>query len=116
MSTPENENNSTATDEIGTVDVVDAENGAVDETEDPGVEAQVDAAEDEADAVEGGEAAVEQADEEQAEAAVEDEAAAEPATDESAADEPEEEVDPVEELRKQLRRAPGDWYLSLIHI
>lgn len=111
MSTPENENNSTATDEIGTVDVVDAENGAADETEDPGVEAQVEAAEDEADAVEGGEAAVEQADEEQAEAAVEDEAAAEPATDESAADEPEEEVDPVEELRKQLRRAPGDWYV-----
>jgi transcriptional antiterminator NusG len=28
-----------------------------------------------------------------------------------AADEPEEEVDPVEEMRAALRRAPGDWYV-----
>ncbi len=27
------------------------------------------------------------------------------------APEPEEELDPVEELKKQLRRAPGDWYV-----
>ncbi|GAA2064703.1 transcription termination/antitermination protein NusG [Williamsia deligens] len=27
------------------------------------------------------------------------------------ADEPAEEVDPVEELKKELRRAPGDWYV-----
>ncbi|MGJ0117867.1 transcription termination/antitermination protein NusG [Williamsia sp. MIQD14] len=31
-------------------------------------------------------------------------------TDEAPA-EPEEEVDPVEELKKELRRAPGDWYV-----
>ncbi|MFW0788709.1 transcription termination/antitermination protein NusG [Gordonia sp. CPCC 205333] len=36
-----------------------------------------------------------------------DEAAAE----QPAVEEPEEEVDPVEELRKELRRAPGDWYV-----
>ncbi|GAA1885827.1 transcription termination/antitermination protein NusG [Williamsia serinedens] len=29
----------------------------------------------------------------------------------AAADEPVEEVDPVEELKKELRRAPGDWYV-----
>ncbi|MBE7194151.1 MAG: transcription termination/antitermination protein NusG [Gordonia polyisoprenivorans] len=29
----------------------------------------------------------------------------------AAADEPAEEVDPVEELKKELRRAPGDWYV-----
>jgi transcriptional antiterminator NusG len=30
---------------------------------------------------------------------------------ESSDDEPAEEVDPVEELKKELRRAPGDWYV-----
>ncbi|MBP0644318.1 transcription termination/antitermination factor NusG, partial [Mycobacterium tuberculosis] len=30
---------------------------------------------------------------------------------ESDADAAEEEVDPAEELRKQLRRAPGEWYV-----
>ncbi|MET9200354.1 transcription termination/antitermination protein NusG [Gordonia sp. NPDC003585] len=104
MSTPENENVSAAQDSA--VDVVDADVvedavATVDETDDPGVEAQAEAAEDEADAVEGGEAAVEKADE--AAEAVAEEAAAEPAV--------EEELDPVEELRKQLRRAPGDWYV-----
>jgi transcriptional antiterminator NusG len=38
-----------------------------------------------------------------------------PSTDEAPTDEtpaePEEEVDPVEELKKELRRAPGDWYV-----
>ena len=38
-----------------------------------------------------------------------------PSTDEATTDEtpaePEEEVDPVEELKKELRRAPGDWYV-----
>ncbi|MCH5644190.1 transcription termination/antitermination protein NusG [Gordonia sp. ABSL49_1] len=104
MSTPENENVSAAQDSA--VDVVDADVvedavATVDETDDPGVEAQAEAAEDEADAVEGGEDAVEKADE--AAEAVAEEAAAEPAV--------EEELDPVEELRKQLRRAPGDWYV-----
>ncbi|ALE72149.1 transcription termination/antitermination protein NusG [Pseudonocardia sp. EC080610-09] len=33
------------------------------------------------------------------------------ATDEPAADEPAEDVDPEEELRAALRRAPGDWYV-----
>ncbi|MDL9936039.1 transcription termination/antitermination protein NusG [Gordonia sp. ABSL1-1] len=98
MSTPENEITSNP-EEIGATDSVDvADNGAaladaevaVDETDDPGVEAQVEAAVDEAEAVDGGEAAVEAAD---AEAVAE------------------EELDPVEELRKQLRRAPGDWYV-----
>ncbi|MEH3156100.1 MAG: transcription termination/antitermination protein NusG [Gordonia paraffinivorans] len=32
-------------------------------------------------------------------------------SDDATADEPAEEVDPVEELKKELRRAPGDWYV-----
>ena len=32
-------------------------------------------------------------------------------SDDTAAEEPAEEVDPVEELKKELRRAPGDWYV-----
>ncbi|MGW5522381.1 transcription termination/antitermination protein NusG [Gordonia sp. NPDC003950] len=94
MSTPDN----TETTEFDAADVVvdDAVDDAVvdeavDETDEPGVDAQAEAAEDELAAVEGGEAAVEAAD--------------------APADEPEEEVDPAEELRKQLRRAPGEWYV-----
>ncbi|MCB0883214.1 MAG: transcription termination/antitermination protein NusG, partial [Propionibacteriaceae bacterium] len=46
------------------------------------------------------------------ETAAADEAAAEdaPVAEEPVAEEPV-EVDPVEEMRKQLRRAPGDWYV-----
>ena len=35
----------------------------------------------------------------------------EPVSDGPVSDEPEEEVDPVEEMRAALRRAPGDWYV-----
>ncbi|MEP9415007.1 transcription termination/antitermination protein NusG [Gordonia sp. VNQ95] len=86
-----------AVDDVVVDDAVDdaVVDEAVDETDEPGVDAQAEAAEDELAAVEGGEAAVEAA----------DEAADAPA------DEPEEEVDPAEELRKQLRRAPGEWYV-----
>ncbi len=60
------------------------------------------------------EAAVDEAGDTDVEAAAEGDDA--PATDvasedASAEEAPEEEVDPVEELRKQLRRAPGDWYV-----
>ncbi|MFW0786094.1 transcription termination/antitermination protein NusG [Gordonia sp. CPCC 206044] len=97
MSTPENEIESTpeGIDDADT-SVVDA----VDETDDPGVEAQVEAAEDDAAAVDGGEAAEDA-----------DDAAADEVDAEQAADAPAEEADPVEELRKQLRRAPGEWYV-----
>jgi transcription termination/antitermination protein NusG len=44
-------------------------------------------------------------------AAVEDGAVAEDAAGEPTEDVPEEEVDPVEEMRAALRRAPGDWYV-----
>ena len=97
MSTPDNEFDPTDTVET---DVTDAGSEAtVDETDDPGTEAQVEAAQDDAAAVDGGEEAVEQA-----------EAAEDAAVDADAA-EAEEEVDPAEELRKQLRRAPGEWYV-----
>ena len=97
MSTPDNEFD--PTDAVET-DVTDAGSEAtVDETDDPGTEAQVEAAQDDAAAVDGGEEAVEQA-----------EAAEDAAVDADAA-EAEEEVDPAEELRKQLRRAPGEWYV-----
>ncbi|MAU81503.1 transcription termination/antitermination protein NusG [Gordonia sp. Z-3] len=104
MSTPENEIESTTE----SADAVDASAvDAVDETNDPGVEAQVEAAADDEAAVDGGEVAVEEA--EAVEDAVADEAEV---ADEVAAEEaPAEEADPVEELRKQLRRAPGDWYV-----
>ncbi|MXP20326.1 transcription termination/antitermination protein NusG [Gordonia sp. HNM0687] len=104
MSTPDNEIEST-TESLDAVEssAVDA----VDETNDPGVEAQVEAAVDDEAAVDGGEVAVEEA--EAVEDAVADEAEV---ADEVAAEEaPAEEADPVEELRKQLRRAPGDWYV-----
>ncbi|MGC4934032.1 transcription termination/antitermination protein NusG [Gordonia sp. DT30] len=97
MSTPDN----TEAAEFDTVDeaVNDAAvEAGVDETDEPGVEAQAEAAEDEAAAIDGGEAAVD----------ADEEAAHEQAADVPA--EPE-ETDPVEELRKQLRRAPGEWYV-----
>ncbi len=126
MSTPENE--------IELTDVDTSVMDAVDETDDLGVEAQIEAAEDDAAAVDGGEAAVEaDEDEDLAEAgededlaeAGEDEDLAEADEDEDVADETndvedtaveeaevvEEETDPVEALRKQLRRAPGEWYV-----
>ncbi|MGV9858761.1 transcription termination/antitermination protein NusG [Gordonia sp. NPDC003425] len=90
MSTPDNEFETT-----DAVDGTDATGADESIDNDPGVEAQVEAAEDDAAAVEGGEEAVAEADE--AEAPAED---GEP-----------EELDPAEELRKQLRRAPGDWYV-----
>ncbi|MGV9712211.1 transcription termination/antitermination protein NusG [Gordonia sp. NPDC003424] len=108
MSTPENEIEAF---EVDTVDVVAADDaldqdasdqGVVDETTDPGVEAQYEAAEDDEAAVEGGEAAVEAAEDAELIAAV-DEAVEEAL--------PAEDADPVEELRKQLRRAPGEWYV-----
>ncbi|MEE4024103.1 transcription termination/antitermination protein NusG [Gordonia sp. PKS22-38] len=101
MSTPENEIESAPE----SVDVAAID--AVDETNDPAVEAQIEAAADDEAAVDGGEVAVEEAE------AVEDAVADEvDVADEVAAEEaPAEEADPVEELRKQLRRAPGDWYV-----
>ncbi|GAC47080.1 transcription termination/antitermination protein NusG [Gordonia aichiensis] len=105
MSTPDNEFEPT-----DVADTVDAD-ATVDETDDPGTEAQVEAAQDDAAAVDGGEDAVEQAE------AAED-AAAESGAEGSDAEgsdaegsDAEEEVDPAEELRKQLRRAPGEWYV-----
>ncbi|MYR08584.1 transcription termination/antitermination protein NusG [Gordonia sp. SID5947] len=103
MSTPENEIEPTA-ESIGEVDTSAVD--TADETDDPGVEAQVEAAEDDAAAVDGGEAVVEEA-----EAAEDSDTGDEAVADEAVAEEPAEDLDPVEELRKQLRRAPGDWYV-----
>lgn len=86
MSTPENELASTDTVDAAVTDEVDE--AAVDEAGDTDVET----------AAEGDEAPATDVVSEDA-----DETPAEEA--------PEEEVDPVEELRKQLRRAPGDWYV-----
>ena len=93
MSTPENELASTDAVDVADADVDAAvtdevDGAAVDEAGDTDVEA----------AAEGDEAPATDVDSEDA-----DETPAEEA--------PEEEVDPVEELRKQLRRAPGDWYV-----
>ncbi|TYQ09324.1 UNVERIFIED_ORG: transcription antitermination protein nusG [Gordonia westfalica J30] len=93
MSTPENELASTDAFDVADADVDAAvtdevDEAAVDEAGDTDVEA----------AAEGDEAPATDVDSEDA-----DETPAEEA--------PEEEVDPVEELRKQLRRAPGDWYV-----
>ncbi|MHC3001548.1 transcription termination/antitermination protein NusG [Gordonia metallireducens] len=93
MSTPENELASTDAVDVADADVDAAvtdevDEAAVDEAGDTDVEA----------AAEGDEAPATDVDSEDA-----DETPAEEA--------PEEEVDPVEELRKQLRRAPGDWYV-----
>ncbi|MBD0861944.1 transcription termination/antitermination protein NusG [Gordonia sp. zg691] len=90
MSTPENELASTDTAEVADVDVDAPETDAVETEVD--VESEVDV---ETDGTE--------------ETAEGDEDAA---SEEAASEEAEpEEVDPVEELRKQLRRAPGDWYV-----
>ena len=51
------------------------------------------------------------ADEQPADEALADEAVAATAAAETLADEAEAEVDPVEEMRAALRRAPGDWYV-----
>ncbi|GAC52289.1 MULTISPECIES: transcription termination/antitermination protein NusG [Gordonia] len=90
MSTPENELASTDAVDVADTDVDAAVTDEVDE------------------------AAVDEAGDTDVEAAAEGDDA--PATDvasedASAEEAPEEEVDPVEELRKQLRRAPGDWYV-----
>ncbi|ATD69752.1 MULTISPECIES: transcription termination/antitermination protein NusG [Gordonia] len=90
MSTPENELASTDAVDVADTDVDAAVTDEVDE------------------------AAVDEAGDTDVEAAAEGDDA--PATDVasedvSAEEAPEEEVDPVEELRKQLRRAPGDWYV-----
>lgn len=83
MSTPEN---TEAADVEGVVtDEAVTDETLVDETDDPGVEAQAEAAE--------------------------DEAATDEVTEEADAPAEPEETDPVEELRKQLRRAPGEWYV-----
>ncbi|OUC77867.1 transcription termination/antitermination protein NusG [Gordonia lacunae] len=98
MSTPENELAST-----DSVDVADAAVDAADVDADvtDAVDTEGDAAADDA-IVEGDEAAAE-------DTVSEDAADAGEAAD--ATEAPAEEVDPVEELRKQLRRAPGDWYV-----
>ncbi|TSD96289.1 transcription termination/antitermination protein NusG [Gordonia rubripertincta] len=93
MSTPENELASTDAVDVADTDVDAAvtdevDEAAVDEAGDTDVEA----------AAEGDEAPATDVDSEGADVTAAEEA-------------PEEEVDPVEELRKQLRRAPGDWYV-----
>ncbi|GAB98945.1 transcription antitermination protein NusG [Gordonia namibiensis NBRC 108229] len=93
MSTPENELASTDAVDVADADVDAAvtdevDEAAVDEAGDTDVEV----------AAEGDEAPATDVDSEDADATPAEEA-------------PEEEVDPVEELRKQLRRAPGDWYV-----
>ncbi|MFE0751639.1 transcription termination/antitermination protein NusG [Gordonia sp. NPDC058843] len=98
MSTPENELASTDSVDVADVDVDAAVTDAV------GTEG--DAAADDV-VVEGDEAPAE-------DTVSEDVDTAEADADEAPADEApaeEAEVDPVEELRKQLRRAPGDWYV-----
>ncbi|MDS1116836.1 transcription termination/antitermination protein NusG [Gordonia westfalica] len=88
MSTPENELASTDAVDVAVTDEVDE--AAVDEAGDTEVVA----------AAEGDEAPATDVDSEDADA-----------SDEAVEEAPQEEVDPVEELRKQLRRAPGDWYV-----
>ena len=88
MSTPENELASTDAVDVAVTDEVDE--AAVDEAGDTEVEA----------AAEGDDAPATDVDSEDADA-----------SDEAVEEAPEEEIDPVEELRKQLRRAPGDWYV-----
>ncbi|EON33218.1 MULTISPECIES: transcription termination/antitermination protein NusG [Gordonia] len=101
MSTPENELAST-----DSVDVADAE---VDAAVADAVDTEGDAIADDT-VVEGDEAAAEDTVSEDAPEAGEAEADDAEAPGEEAPAE-EAEVDPVEELRKQLRRAPGDWYV-----
>jgi transcriptional antiterminator NusG len=56
-------------------------------------------------------AAAETIEAEEADASGTDTADADGAVDEAAEAEPAEELDPVEEMRQALRRAPGDWYV-----
>lgn len=98
MSTPENELASTDSVDVADVDVDAAVTDAVDTEGDAAADDVV---------VEGDEAPAE-------DTVSEDVDTAEADADEAPADEApaeEAEVDPVEELRKQLRRAPGDWYV-----
>lgn len=104
MSTPENELAST-----DSVDVAAANVDAVDAAVTDAVDTEGDAVADDA-VVEGDEAPAEDTVSEDADEFPVDEAAADEAPVEEALVE-EAEVDPVEELRKQLRRAPGDWYV-----
>ena len=104
MSTPENELAST-----DSVDVAAADVDAVDAAVTDAVDTEGDAVADDA-VVEGDEAPAEDTVSEDADEVPVDEAAAGEAPVEEALVE-EAEVDPVEELRKQLRRAPGDWYV-----
>ena len=93
MSTPENDPATAGEDVVETEAIQDADREIVESDADP-TEAPVDpeAAAELTDAVAGSiTEPVESADD--------------------AADEPAEEVDPVEELKKELRRAPGDWYV-----
>ncbi|MFC9978720.1 transcription termination/antitermination protein NusG [Gordonia sp. NPDC127522] len=101
MSTPENELAST-----DSVDVAAADVDAVDAAVTDAVDTEGDAVADDA-VVDGDEAPAEDTVSEDADEAADaaDDAPAEEAPVEEA------EVDPVEELRKQLRRAPGDWYV-----
>ncbi|TDD06839.1 transcription termination/antitermination protein NusG [Saccharopolyspora terrae] len=86
--------------EAGAVSVEAEAAGAVDSSETDSAEEADDTAADDTEAADGEETASEdaEADETDAEEADADEAEAE-------------EVDPVEELRAALRRAPGDWYV-----
>ena len=88
--------------------------GLTEEQEQPQA-AEAEATADSVDAVDSSDAAGEDTDSEAADTASNDETAGGAAEGESAegADESaeEEEVDPVEELRTALRRAPGDWYV-----
>jgi transcription termination/antitermination protein NusG len=91
--------------------------GLTEEQEQPQA-AEAEATADSVDAVDSSDAAGEDTGSEAADTASNDEAAGGPAEGEAAegvegADESaeEEEVDPVEELRTALRRAPGDWYV-----
>lgn len=102
MSTPENELASTDSVDVADVDAADVDAAVTD-----AVDTEGDAVADDA-VVEGDEAAAEDTVSEDAADATDADADAAPA--EEAPGE-EAEVDPVEELRKQLRRAPGDWYV-----
>ncbi|MFC7341669.1 transcription termination/antitermination protein NusG [Saccharopolyspora griseoalba] len=90
--------------------------GLTEEQEQPEA-AEAEATADSVDAVDSSDAAGEAAESEAADTASSDETAGEDAEGEAAAGEvadesaEEEEVDPVEELRTALRRAPGDWYV-----
>lgn len=107
MSTPENEIEAT---EVETPAVDSADAAAAVDTVDPAIVNEILDAEP-ADEAAADEAAAEADDAETAEQA--EEAPAEQAEDAPAEEAPAEEVDedPRETLRKQLRRAPGDWYV-----